>query len=50
MDGGEESAGEFVVSGCDCPESLEFSEESLDEVAFAIESEVGLALDEAIGL
>ena len=49
MNGGEESASEFIVSGGDCTESLEFTEETFDEVAFAIEGEVSFALDEPVG-
>ena len=45
MNGSEEGVRQFVVAGCDGPESLEFAEEALDEVAFAIEGEVGFALD-----
>ena len=50
LDGSEESAGELVVSCCDGAESLEFAEEALDEVSFAIESEVCVTLDGTIGL
>jgi hypothetical protein len=49
LDGREESAGKFVIACCDCPVSFEFTEETLDEIAFTIEGEVGFALDDPIG-
>ena len=50
VDGGEEIAGEFVVSGGDGAVLFEFVEEPLDEVAFAIEDEVARARGLAAGL
>ena len=49
LDGSEECAGEFVIACGDCSEAFEFTEEALDEIAFAIEGEIRFALDEAIG-
>lgn len=49
MDGSEESSGEFVIACGNCAEFFEFTEESFDDVAFAVEGEVGFARDEAIG-
>lgn len=50
MHGSEEGRGELVVSGCNSPESLELTEETLDEVSFAIEGEVGFAFDTSAGV
>lgn len=50
LNGAEESVCQFVIAGGDCPETLEFAEEALDEIAFAIESEVGFALDASAGV
>ena len=49
LDGSEECAGEFVIACGDCSEAFEFTEEALDEIAFAIEGEIRFAFDEAIG-
>ena len=49
MDGGEERAGEFIVACGDCSEPFYFTKESFNEVTFAVEGEVGIALDEPIG-
>ena len=46
---GEEGLGEFVVAGGDGPEMLEQVEETLDEIAFAIEDEIARARDFAVG-
>ena len=40
MDAGEKADGEFVVAGGDCAKLLEFVEESLNEVALGIKSEI----------
>ena len=40
MNAGEERLGEFVVARGDGPEMLERVEETLDEIAFAVEGEV----------
>lgn len=50
MNGTEEGVGELVVTCCDRPETLEFTEEPLDEVTFAIEGEVGFALYASVGI
>ena len=50
MDRRKECAGKFVIAGCDGPEAFEFAEKAFDKVPFTIESEVGLALYEAVGL
>lgn len=49
MNCGEESVGEFVIAGGDGAESLKLAEEALNEVAFTIEGEVGIAFHDAIG-
>jgi hypothetical protein len=43
LDAGEESLGEFVVTRGDGPEMFERVEETLDEIAFAVEGEVARA-------
>ena len=43
MNAGEEGLGEFVVAGGDGSEMLEHVEETLNEIAFAIEGEVARA-------
>ena len=48
--GGEKVSGEFVVSGCDPPEVLEFVEEAFDEVALAVDMEIDRALDLDVAL
>jgi len=48
LDGAEECAGKFIITGCDSSESFEFTEEAFDEVAFAIEGEVGISLNEPV--
>lgn len=49
LEGGEKRIGELVVTCGDCAKSLELAEESFDEVAFAIEREVGFTRLDAIG-
>ena len=49
MDTGEESLGELVVARGDGPEMLELVEETLDEIAFAIEDEVARARGFSVG-
>lgn len=49
-DGSEKSACEFVVARGDCPELFEIVEEPLDEVALAIEHEIGRPLDNPVCL
>jgi len=49
VNAGEEGVGEFVVAGGDGSEMLEHVEETLDEIAFAIEDEVAPARDFAVG-
>jgi hypothetical protein len=43
LDGGEKSAGEFVITGRDGSKMLEFVEEALDQVAFSVKCEIGRA-------
>ena len=50
MNSGEEISGEFVLACGDGAAVREFVEEALDEVTFAIEREVAIALGLAIGL
>ena len=50
MKAGEEGLGEFVVTGGDGPEMLEQVEETLDEIAFAIEDEIARARDFGLDL
>jgi hypothetical protein len=50
LNSGEEISGEFVVACGDGAKVLEFIEEALDEVAFAVEREIASTLDFAIGL
>jgi len=49
LDGCEERAGEFVIARGNCTEPFEFAKESFDEIAFAIEREVGITLDDTVG-
>ena len=49
MNAGEEGLGEFVVTRGDGPEMLEFVEETLDEIALAIEGEVARARGFSVG-
>ena len=49
MDAGEEIPCEFVVAGGDSAKVLEFVEEALDQIAFAIEYEVAVPRSLAIG-
>jgi hypothetical protein len=49
LNGTKERVCKFVVPRCDGAEFLEFLEEPLDEIAFAVEGEVGFALYDAIG-
>ena len=50
MYGGQEISRELVVTGGDSAEVFEGVEESLDEIAFAIEGEIAVSLNEAVGL
>ena len=50
LDAGEEISGEFVVARGDGAKVLEFVEEALDEIAFAVEREVAILRGLAIGL
>lgn len=50
QDGGEEVGGEFVVSGGDAAEMLEFVEEALDKVALPINLAVDDAADPDVAL
>ena len=49
-DGSKESVGELVVAGGDGAILLELAEEPLDQIALAIEREIGVARLGAIGL
>ena len=49
LNAGEEGLGEFVVTGGDGPEMFELVEETLDEIAFAIEDEVARARGFSVG-
>ena len=49
LNSGEENFGELVVACGGGPKVLEFIEEAHDEVAFAVEREVAIALDLSIG-
>ncbi len=48
-DGGKECVGELVVAGGESAVLLEIAEEPLDEIALAVQDEVGLARLTAIG-
>ena len=50
LNSGEEISGEFVVACSDATKMLEFVEEALDEVAFAVEDKVACPRCLAIGL
>lgn len=50
QDASQKRAGEFVEAGCYRPVVLELVEEALDEVALAIEGEVGRSRFFAVGL
>ncbi len=50
MNSSEKISGEFVVARGDGSKVLEFIEEALDEIAFAIEREIAIPLDLAVGL
>jgi hypothetical protein len=50
LDSGEEISGEFVVASGDGAKVLEFIEEAFDQITFAIECEVAVPRDLAIGL
>jgi hypothetical protein len=50
LNSGEKISGEFVVTCGDSAKVLEFVEEALDEIAFAVEREVAIAPGLAIGL
>jgi len=47
---GQEISREFVVTRGDCTEVFECVEETFDEIAFAIEDEIAVPLNEAVGL
>ena len=49
MDAGEENLGELVVARGDSPEMLELVEETLNEIAFAVEGEVARARGFSVG-
>ena len=49
MNAGEENLGELVVTGGDGPEMLELVEETLNEIAFAVEGEVARARGFSVG-
>jgi len=49
LNSGEEISGEFIVARGDGAKVLELVEEALDEVAFAVEREVAVPRDLAIG-
>lgn len=50
LDGGKEIARGLVTACGDGAEVFEFVEQRLDEIALAVECEIGLARDEAVGL
>ena len=50
MDSGEKISGELVIACGNSAELLEFIEEALDEIAFAVERVVASPLDLAVGL
>ena len=50
LNAGEEISGEFVVARGDGPKVLEFVEEALDEIAFAVEREIAISRGLAVGL
>lgn len=50
LDGREKGAGEFIIACGYSPKPFELAEKPLNQVAFAVKSEVGFALDEPIGL
>ena len=50
LDGGKECVGELVVARGDSAEVFEFVKEPFNEVALAIQGEVGVSLLKAIGL
>ena len=49
MNAGEERLGEFVVARGDGPEMLERVEETLDEIAFAVEGEIARTRGFSVG-
>ena len=49
MNAGEENLGELVVTRGDGPEMLELVEETLNEIAFAVEGEVARARGLSVG-
>ena len=49
-DRGKKRIRQLIVARGDCAEVFEFIEEPLDEVAFAIEGEIGVTRFEAVGL
>jgi hypothetical protein len=49
VNSGEEISGEFVVAGGDSSKVLEFIEEALDKIAFAVEREIAISLGAAAG-
>lgn len=50
MDGRQEISREFVVAGGDSAEVFECVEESFDQISFAVEGEIAVSLNEAVGL
>lgn len=46
----QESAGKLVVSSCNGSEAVQLVEESLDEITFAVQGEIGIAGDQPISL
>ena len=49
MDRGEKISGEFVVAGRNGAKVLNLVEEALDEVTFAVECEIAIALGLSVG-
>jgi len=50
LNSGEKISGQLVVARGDGSKVLEFIEEALDEVAFAVEREIANSLDLSVGL
>ena len=50
MYGRQEVSCKLVVAGGDCAEVFECVEESLDQIAFAVEGEIAVSLNEAVDL
>jgi len=47
--GRQDISREFVVARCDGAEVFECVEESFDQIAFAVEREIAVSLNEAVG-